>query len=144
MIVISPFFRFLSMSTGQYSDALKALHAMYDVGAVIAGTSAGTTCQTANYMMRCKLSESFSQYAFSMPYTHSFCTRPSLLTTKCKFTLLIYIPFWVFLRGILNVLIPIKVQSIINMTIEFHVFGVINATTMLLCKRQGGGGGGSK
>ena len=51
------------MSTGQYSDALKALHAMHDVGAVIAGTSAGTTCQTANYMMRCKSSELLSHYA---------------------------------------------------------------------------------
>ena len=71
IIVISPFFRFLSMSTGHYSDALKALHAMYDVGAVIAGTSAGTTCQTANYMMRCKFSESFIHYSFYTLFLYS-------------------------------------------------------------------------
>ena len=27
-------------------------------------------------------------------------------------------------------LIPIEVQSLIHMTVEFHVFAVINATTM--------------
>ena len=42
------------MSNGAYSPALDALHQMYEHGAVIAGTSAGCTCQTANYMMRCK------------------------------------------------------------------------------------------
>ena len=35
-------------------------------------------------------------------------------------------------------LIHIQAQSIIHMTIEFHVFGVINATTMPHRKRQGG------
>ena len=42
------------MSTGAYSPALQTLHQMYNHGAVIAGTSAGCTCHTANYMMRCK------------------------------------------------------------------------------------------
>ena len=35
-------------------------------------------------------------------------------------------------------LIHIELQSIIHMTVEFHVFTVINATTMPQCKKQGG------
>lgn len=37
---------------GEFSPALLALHQMFDKGAVISGTSAGTTCQTANYMIK--------------------------------------------------------------------------------------------
>ncbi|KAH3786892.1 cyanophycinase-like [Dreissena polymorpha] len=36
---------------GDFSPALIALHQMYDSGAVIAGTSAGCSCQTANFMI---------------------------------------------------------------------------------------------
>ncbi|KAH3786890.1 cyanophycinase-like [Dreissena polymorpha] len=36
---------------GDYSPALIALHQMYDSGAVIAGTSAGCSCQTAQFMI---------------------------------------------------------------------------------------------
>ncbi|XP_052773860.1 cyanophycinase-like [Mya arenaria] len=36
---------------GEYTPALLALHQMNDAGAVIAGTSAGCSCQTANYMV---------------------------------------------------------------------------------------------
>ena len=35
-------------------------------------------------------------------------------------------------------LIHIKVQSIIHMTVEIHVFAVKNATTMPWWKKQGG------
>ena len=56
-----------------------------------------------------------------------------VLYLKPKVTLHCYYKylFWVLVSGILNVFNHIKVQSIIHMTVEFHVFAVINATTML-------------
>ena len=41
--------------------------------------------------------------------------------------------FWVLVSGILNVFNSYQTSIIYHMAVEFHVFTVINATTMPLC-----------
>ena len=63
---------------------------------------------------------------------------PDLCNLTYFYTVIIYTFSGYWWVVFLMCLIHINVQSIIHMTIEFHVFAVINATIMPPWKRQGG------
>ncbi|KAL4236965.1 hypothetical protein ACF0H5_005349 [Mactra antiquata] len=63
---------------GEFSPALIALHQMFESGAVIAGTSAGCTCQTANYMVKSGVSYDSLSYG-SFPDVEPDHTRRDAL-----------------------------------------------------------------
>ena len=63
-------------------------------------------------------------------FNYFFFLKKYKLKAKSNFTLLLYIPFLGIGEWYFKCLIYIKLQSIIHMTAEFHVFTVINATNV--------------